>query len=260
MTAIDRLVINVEHPSQTEIRAVSGGMSVGRPHFIAEPRISGRPRPRPSAGNVLVVVHKGQHHRVRRSALILQTGLDDPRCRRLTEDWWRAIELHDIDRLGVIVDFVLDPNRPPFAQHTERVGMAWSLPRGTAAARAARSPWDFAAEVLDAAGRSSDAALVQQVRGRIDALPVTEQQTATFAARTIAEAYAIVGQLSPTARSFVDELGRSPQQDVDEAVDAALCRLRVALAEAHKSDVHKLRVLRTYAQRWRPDADPLSLD
>ncbi|MCG8654129.1 MULTISPECIES: hypothetical protein [unclassified Yimella] len=47
---------------------------------------------------------------------------------------------------------------------------------------------------------------------------------------------------------------------MDEAVDAALCRLRVALAEAHKSDVHKLRVLRTYAQRWRPDADPVSLD
>ncbi|MBC9955518.1 hypothetical protein [Yimella sp. cx-51] len=256
MAVIDRLVIEADKPSHTCVSAVSGGRPLGPTHIVVEPRIAKRHR---AVGGKLLVVPAGQHERVRGSGWLLQNAWQDPRCRRMANEWWQAIEDHDPARLVAIADYLLDPARPPFRNDSGRSGVAWSLPRPSLMSRASTRPWEVADELLQAAGRPEDAALVRQVHRRLDALTPIEQQTATSAVSTIAEAYAILAGLSVAARSSVDELGRCPQQDADDAVESALCRLKVSLAEAHKTDVHKLRVLRTYAQRWSPRTDPLTL-
>ncbi|NHN56940.1 hypothetical protein G9U51_14290 [Calidifontibacter sp. DB0510] len=166
-------------------------------------------------------------------------------AQRLADDFAEALRNRDLRRLrhlsGVADQLLHAPQQPPRA-------------------RTPHEELQDAANLLHRSGREEDARVVIDLAGRVNHLPVRDQEAARQAAAAIRDAYRHLDRVPADLADLPGPDGTTPREDAASVVDASVGHLRRARTAATTSDTNALRALRRYSGQWADKPGPLDLD
>lgn len=117
-----------------------------------------------------------------------------------------------------------------------------------------------AEKALRSQGRHTDAQVAAEAAAAVHGWSIPVQEEARGVAVAICDVVAALSGLPKKARKepFGPE-GRTPQQEANDGIDAAVATLRARASEAHEPEVTRLRIARTYLDRLKARTDDSGL-